>query len=110
MAAPSEAVLISVISTIGGIIVAYIVNVIAKKVEEKRAAKNPKDRIELAFEWYDRALKQRDEDNTQLRAELREALNKLDVSDRENDRLRNELYKIRNEYRQHKEDDAKPQA
>lgn len=104
MSTPSDAVTISIISTIGGIVVAYIVNVIAKKVETARAAKNPKDRIEMAFEWYDKALKQRDADNAQLREELREALNKLDLSDKENERLRQQLHDIRNEYRRHKQD------
>lgn len=54
----SENVQISIISAISGIIVAYIVNVAAKRVQEKKAEKQPKDRMEQMFDGYERLIKQ----------------------------------------------------
>lgn len=55
---PSDAVSIALISTIGGIIIAYVTNVVAKKVQEKKAEKQPKDRMEQMFDGYERLIKQ----------------------------------------------------
>lgn len=54
----SEAVQIAIISMIGGIVIAYITNVVAKKVQEKKAEKQPKDRMEQMFDGYERLIKQ----------------------------------------------------
>ena len=54
----SEAVQIAIISMIGGIAIAYITNVVAKKVQEKKAEKQPKDRMEQMFDGYERLIKQ----------------------------------------------------
>lgn len=54
----TEAVQIAIISMIGGIIIAYITNVVAKKVQEKKAEKQPKDRMEQMFDGYERLIKQ----------------------------------------------------
>lgn len=56
----SENVQISIISAISGIVIAYIVNVAAKKVQEKKAEKQPKDRMEQMFDGYERLIKQKD--------------------------------------------------
>lgn len=54
----SEAEQIAIISMIGGVLVAYITNVVAKKVQEKKAQKQPKDRMEQMFDGYERLIKQ----------------------------------------------------
>lgn len=59
-ASVSENVQISIISAVSGIIVAYIVNIAAKKVQEKKAEKQPKDRMEQMFDGYERLIKQKD--------------------------------------------------
>lgn len=55
---PSDAVLISAVSTVGGIVIAYIVNVIAKKSKISR----PKDRMENIFDGYDKLIAQQQDD------------------------------------------------
>lgn len=54
----SEQVQIAIISMIGGIAVAYITYVSAKKVQAKKAEKQPKDRMEQMFDGYERLIKQ----------------------------------------------------
>lgn len=102
---PNNSVAISLISTLGGITIAYITNVLAKRVQVKREAKEPKDRMEQLFDGYDRALKQKDADNDELRAMLREAQDqlrevekKLNHSYYENSRLKGELERMRAQY------------
>lgn len=56
----NEAVIISLISAVSGVIVAYIVNVAAKKVQKSKADKQPKDRMEQMFDGYERLIKQKD--------------------------------------------------
>ena len=56
----TEPVQLAIISTVGGIIIAYIVNVAAKKVQENKAKKQPKDRMEQMFDGYERLIKQKD--------------------------------------------------
>lgn len=55
---PSDPVAIALISTVGGVLIAYITNVVAKKVQENKAAKQPKDRMEQMFDGYERLIKQ----------------------------------------------------
>lgn len=101
----TNSVAISLISTAGGVLIAYITNVLAKRVQAKREAKEPKDRVEQLFDGYDRALKQKDADNDELRAMLREAQDqlrevekKLNHSYYENSRLKGELERMRAQY------------
>lgn len=54
----SDAVAVAIISMIGGALVAYITNVAAKKVQQKRASRQPKDRMEQMFDGYERLIKQ----------------------------------------------------
>jgi len=64
----SDAVLTAIISMVGGIMIAYITNVVAKKVQAKKAEKQPKDRMEQMFDGYERLIKQMaDEDERKAR-------------------------------------------
>lgn len=54
----SDTVIISIISTFGGVIIAYIVNVVAKK----NKASKPKDRMESIFDGYDKLIIQQQDD------------------------------------------------
>lgn len=54
----AEGVQIAIVSMIGGVIVAYITNVVGKKVQAKKAEKQPKDRMEQMFDGYERLIKQ----------------------------------------------------
>lgn len=56
--AVSDPVAVAIVSTFGGIVIAYITNVVAKKVQERKAAAQPKDRMEQMFDGYERLIKQ----------------------------------------------------
>ena len=56
----NDQVSISLISAISGIVIAYIVNVAAKKVQANKEKKQPKDRMEQMFDGYERLIKQKD--------------------------------------------------
>lgn len=114
MVAENSQVLNTVISVVGGIIIAYITNVVSKKVQERREAKEPKDRVELLFERYDAALKQKDTENEELRgllraaeAKLHEANVKLNKADIENSTLKADLEQMKRQYRSHRGDAPK---
>ena len=99
-------VVVSVVSMISALGVAYITSVLANRYKEKKAKAEPKDRVELLFERYDEALKQKDADNDELRgmlkeaeAKLHEANLKLNRSDRENGQLKDELENLKRKYR-----------
>lgn len=119
----SDPVIIAVISTIGGIIIAYITNVVSQKVQAKKAAGQPKDRMEQMFDGYERLIKQKDiEDDRKAKAikrlegqvyELETQLEttkttlsttkeELRVSKDENRELREMLDAMRAEYKKHK--------
>lgn len=110
----SENVITAIISTAGGILIAYIVNVLGKKVKTK-----PVDRVEAMFDGYERLIHQKDiEDQRkaalldELEAELaaarcmvkklEEALamtqKELERSRQENMDLKETLTKMRKEY------------
>jgi hypothetical protein len=59
---PSDPVLISSITTAGGLLTAYI-------VQKLRNSKPKKDRIDGAFEMYESYIKRLEEDNERLRQE-----------------------------------------
>ena len=111
MAVPND-VINTIISVSGGVLIAYITNVVSKRVQAKREAKEPKDRVELLFERYDEALRQKDADNDELRAmlkdaeaKLHEANKKLNHSYYENSRLKGELEELKASYRAHRKSD-----
>lgn len=115
----SEAVILAVISMVGGIIIAYITNVAAKKVQERKVEKQPKDRMEQMFDGYERLIKQKDvEDDRKVKAmqsleeelaftrqtvarleqSLAETQKELEASREENTELRALLREMRKEY------------
>lgn len=94
----SDAVQIAIISMVGGVLVAYITNVVAKKVQEKKAEKQPKDRIEQMFDGYDRLIKQmaaEDERKAQVirdqQIEINEMKKKLNEMEQNQVQLQEEL-------------------
>lgn len=99
----------TIVSVSGGVLIAYITNVVSKRVQAKREAKEPKDRVELLFERYDAALKQKDAENEELRgllrdaeAKLHQANLKLNKADIENSNLKADLERMKRQYRSHK--------
>lgn len=116
----TEQVIIAFISMVGGAIVAYIVNVAGKRVQEKKNSKQPKDRMEQMFDGYERLIKQKDAEDdrkvktmqaleielkytrdTVLRLEqaLTETQEELEISREENRELRSMLEAMRKEYK-----------
>lgn len=55
---PSDAVLISLISVIGGGLFTLLTIFAQRKVQENKARKQPKDRMEQMFDGYERLIKQ----------------------------------------------------
>lgn len=115
-----ESVIVSIVSAVSGIIIAYIVNVAAKKVQQKKADSQPKDRMEQMFDGYERLIKQKDKEDdrkvkamkaleeeldftrqtvSRLEAALAETQRELEVSREENIELREMLQAMRNEYK-----------
>lgn len=73
----NESVVVSVVSAVSGIIVAYIANVAAKKVQHKKEKDGPIDRFEQMFKGYDRLIKHKDaedERKAMLIAELQKEI------------------------------------
>ena len=56
----NDQIAISLISAVSGVLIAYIVNVAAKKVQSNKDKKQPKDRMEQMFDGYERLIKQKD--------------------------------------------------
>lgn len=56
----NEQVAISLISAVSGVVIAYIVNVAAKRAQSNKDKKQPKDRMEQMFDGYERLIKQKD--------------------------------------------------
>lgn len=125
MNSSNEAVVIALISAFSGIAIAYIVNVMAKKVQAKKAEKQPKDRMEQMFDGYERLIKQKDaEDDRKQRyikiieaeltatklhvGKLEEAMERtneeLEQSRVENQQLKDQLDAMRREYQHVKND------
>lgn len=115
----NNSVIISIISAVSGIVIAYIVNVAAKKVQTKKAENQPKDRMEQMFDGYERLIKQKDlEDDRKVQAmqaleeelaftrktvarleqSLAETQRELEESREENIELRTLLREMRKEY------------
>lgn len=122
----SDGVVIAIISAVSAIMVAWIVNVQAKKVQERKAAKAPVDRMEQMFDSYDRLILQRDKEDErkarlmrELEEELRVTRNmvkkleealaisqrELEDSMEEVQELKEMLRQMRKEYKEHKDKD-----
>lgn len=121
----NDNVTISLISGISGVIIAYIVNVAAKKVQKSKMEAQPKDRMEQMFDGYERLIRQKDaEDDRKVKAiqsleeelaytrktvlRLEKALQlthkELEESREEVVQLKDMLEEMRKEYRLTKED------
>lgn len=115
----NNSVVISGISAVSGIVIAYIVNVAAKRVQAKKVENQPKDRMEQMFDGYERLIKQKDKEDdrkvqamqaleeelsftrqTVIRLEqsLAETQRELEESREENVELRALLDEMRKEY------------
>lgn len=118
-----KSVAVSLISAISGIIIAYIVNVAAKKVQKAKTEQKPKDRMEQMFDGYERLIRQKDledERKAKLIDELEEEIrmtremvknleHALSISQQElarsredNEELKNMLKQMRDEYERNK--------
>lgn len=110
---------------VGALGVAYIVNVASKKVQAKKAEKQPKDRMEQMFDGYERLIKQKDveDDRKQkyiqtieqelrltkehvghLERALEATKDELEISRADNAELRAKLDEMRREYKTVKRD------
>lgn len=115
----NEQVVLSLISAVSGILIAYIVNVAAKKVQKTKSEKQPKDRMEQMFDGYERLIKQKDAEDDRkvkvvnaleeelaatrltvqrLETALEETQGQLKLSRQENKELRAMLEAMREEY------------
>lgn len=115
----SDPVAISLITAIGGAVVAYLTYVKSQKVQAKKAEGKPKDRMELVIEGYEKLIVQKDAQNErdarQIKAMaeemdlMRQLMRKLETqlndsqdaherAVRENHHLKEEIKKLRQEY------------
>lgn len=71
MNSSSNSVLIAIIGAFGGIVTAYITYVASQHVQNKRAKRQPRDRMEQMFDGYERLIKAKDlEDERKTRTIL----------------------------------------
>lgn len=78
----NEPIILSAISAVSGVVIAYIVNVAAKRVNEKKAEKQPKDRMEQMFDGYERLIAQKDAEDDRkgkLIVRLEDTVNALEA-------------------------------
>ena len=115
----SDPVAISLITAVGGAVVAYLTYVKSQKVQAKKAEGKPKDRMELVIEGYEKLIVQKDAQNErdarQIKAMaeemdlMRQLMRKLetqlnDSTDaheravRENTELKDQIKRLRSEY------------
>lgn len=128
----NDSVAVSLISAFSGIVVAYIVNVAAKRVQSKKVGQGPVDRMEQMFDGYERLIEQKnleDERKARLIDELEEEIiitrqmvknlehalavsqQELQRSREDNQELKDMLKRMRDEYKRNKalEESAKSQ-
>ena len=128
----NDSVAVSLISAFSGIVVAYIVNVAAKRVQASKVGQGPVDRMEQMFDGYERLIEQKnleDERKARLIDELEEEIiitrqmvknlehalavsqQELQRSREDNQELKDMLKRMRDEYKRNKalEESAKSQ-
>ena len=128
----NDSVAVSLISAFSGIVVAYIVNVAAKRVQARKVGQGPVDRMEQMFDGYERLIEQKnleDERKARLIDELEEEIRitrqmvknlehalavsqqELQRSREDNQELKDMLKRMRDEYKRNKalEESAKSQ-
>ena len=119
----NDSVAVSLISAASGIVVAYIVNVAAKRVQARKEKQDPSDRMEQMFNGYERLIKQKDledERKARLIEELEEEIRRtrqmvknlehalaisqqeLQRSREDNQELKDMLKRMRDEYKRNK--------
>lgn len=124
----NDAVIVSIVSAVSGVVVAYIANVAAKRVQAKKEKQGPTDRMEQMFDGYERLIQQKDREDARkekLIGELEEEISitkqmvrnleqALDASQKELERSREDnaelkamLGEMRNEYKLHKQEEKK---
>ena len=119
----NDSVAVSLISAFSGIVVAYIVNVAAKRVQARKVGQGPVDRMEQMFDGYERLIEQKnleDERKARLIDELEEEIRitrqmvknleyalavsqqELQRSREDNKELKDMLKRMRDEYKRNK--------
>lgn len=119
----SDAVLNTIIGVIGGVITTYLTVIAAKKVQQKKAERQPKDRMEQMFDGYERLINAKDiEDQRKAKiiSALQESIDNMEQelastrhtlsttqselvnSNLENKELKKMLHEIRDEYKKFK--------
>ena len=119
----NDSVAVSLISAFSGIVVAYIVNVAAKRVQARKVGQGPVDRMEQMFDGYERLIEQKnleDERKARLIDELEEEIRitrqmvknlehalavsqqELQRSREDNQELKDMLKRMRDEYKRNK--------
>lgn len=83
----NENTLSTLITVIGGVGTAYIINVVAKRVQRKR----PKDRTELIFDGYERIIRQKDKQLEQAAMLIDAVQKQLDDTTKAFEKLRQDL-------------------
>lgn len=73
----NESIIVSGISALSAIIIAYIVNVASKKVQQRKLSNKPEDRMERMFNGYERLIKQKDIEDERKAALIDELEQKL---------------------------------
>ena len=106
----SENVQISIISAISGICIAYIVNVAAKKVQEKKAEKQPKDRMEQMFDGYERLIKQKDAEDDRKQKYIKVIEDELTATKLHVGKLEEAMERTNEELAQSREENRQLQA
>ena len=68
----NDSIAVSLISAASGIVVAYIVNVAAKRVQARKEKQDPVDRMEQMFDGYERLIKQKDLEDARKERQISE--------------------------------------
>jgi hypothetical protein len=90
----SDPVAISIITTIGGAIVAYFTYVKSQKVQAKKAEGKPKDRMELIIEGYEKLIVQKDNQNERDARQITAMSEEMDLMRKQMDLMRDLMRKL----------------
>jgi len=115
----SDPVAVSIVTAIGGGVVAYLTYVKSQRVQAKKAEGTPNDRMELVIEGYEKLIVQKDAQNERdarqisamseemnlmrrmlrkLEQQLADSQDSHERAVRENTELKEEIKKLRQEY------------
>lgn len=93
----SDPVAIALVSGVFGVIGTYITSVVAKKVQAKKAEKQPKDRMEQMFDGYERIIEAKDREDHRKAVLIKELQQAVDRMEDELIATRTSLNTTRNE-------------